>query len=73
MQVTRRSMVSGQEHTLDLPVTPEQMALYEAGWLAQDVFPDLTPAQREFLISGTTPEEWQEFIADPEDEGDDEE
>jgi hypothetical protein len=27
--------------------------------LMQDQFPYLTPEQREFLISGTTPEEWE--------------
>ena len=28
----------------------------------QDAFPELTPDQQEFLISGTTPEEWDELF-----------
>lgn len=36
----------------------------------QDVFPDLGPEQREFLMTGMTPEEWDEDIGpDPDEEG----
>lgn len=30
--------------------------------LIQDALPELNPDQREFLISGTTPEEWEELF-----------
>lgn len=30
------------------------------GGLIQDVFPDLDNSQRELLLSGTTPDEWEE-------------
>jgi len=62
MLITRRSMVTGQEHTQDLPVTREEMAKYESGALIQDAFPNLTPEQREFILSGTTEEEWKEHM-----------
>jgi hypothetical protein len=42
--------------------TPSQYLLgldaYKGGALMQNAFPFLSPDEREFLISGTTPEEW---------------
>jgi hypothetical protein len=58
MVIARTSPLTGRENSLDLPVTLEQLAAHRAGALAQDAFPDLTPEQREFLISGYTPEDW---------------
>lgn len=60
MQITKRSLLTGREHTLDLAVTAEGLARWRAGTLIQEVFPHLAPSEREFLISGTTPEEWAE-------------
>ncbi len=67
MKVTRRSQMTGVEHTLDLPITEEQLARWERGTdLIQNVFPGLTPGQREFLLSGTTEEEWDAAFGDDE-------
>jgi hypothetical protein len=61
--ITRRSSFTGKSNTMDLPVTPEQIAEFESGGgYTQTIFPDLTPGQREFLISGVTPQEWDEFV-----------
>ena len=67
MLVTRKSMVSGKTHTLDLPITVEQALEYEAGKLLQDAFPDASPAEREFYKTGITAEEWARVFP-PEDE-----
>ena len=40
----------------------------EAGELIQNVFPDLSPDDREFLMTGVTAEEWAEFVGDDEDD-----
>jgi len=37
------------------------MVRYKAGDLIQIAFPTLTREEREFLISGYTPEDWKEF------------
>jgi hypothetical protein len=68
MNITRKSMVSGEVHTLDLPVTAEQMAAYEVGALLQDAFPNLAPPEREFILTGITPEEWQTHVVGPPDD-----
>lgn len=70
MLVTRKSMVTGRVHTLDLPITEAQALEYEAGKLLQDAFPDASPAEREFYKTGITDEEWQATFP-PEDEDDD--
>ena len=72
MLVTRKSMLSGQETTLDLDVTEEQLARYAEGTaLVQHVFPHLSRDHREFIMTGVTPEEWNKAFP-PEDEDDDE-
>lgn len=67
MKITRKSILSGTERTLEIPVTEEQLAKYESGMvLAQVAFPDLTPDQREFIMTGVTPEDWDEAFGDDE-------
>jgi len=60
MKVYRRSMITGKAHTMDLPITEKQLEAYENGYgLIQDVFPNLTPDEREFIKSGITPDEFE--------------
>ncbi len=68
MKFTRISLISKQETTRDLPITPEQLAKWKAGALVQDAFPNLTPDEREFIKSGITAEEWDEIFGGPEEE-----
>ena len=58
MKITRTSMISGVERTLDLPVTQEQIAAWEAGTLIQEAMPQISADQREFILTGITAEEW---------------
>lgn len=63
LKVTRTSTLTKKTNTLELPITREQLALYEAGEvLIQDVFPHLSAPEREFIKSGITPQEWEEFF-----------
>jgi hypothetical protein len=63
MMITRRSDLTGQVHTMDLPVTSEQLARFERGdGYVQTIFTDLDAEQREFLLTGVTPDEWAEFV-----------
>lgn len=59
MLITKVSPFSGKEHTLDIPVTSEQLREWQSGRaLIQNAMPNLTPGQREFLMTGITDEEW---------------
>lgn len=73
MKITRKSQFTGRTHTMDLP-TVTQERLNEC-WSQcptgtrhiQDVFPELSADEREFLITGATPEEWDEMFGKHED------
>lgn len=69
MLVTKKSAFTGKMHTLDLPVTEAQFALWKAGAMVQEAFPNLTASQREFLLTGATDEEW-EALYGPSNDGD---
>lgn len=58
MLITRTSILSRKTATRDVPCTPEQYAKWEAGMHIQDAMPNVPAEEREFLISGITPEEW---------------
>ncbi len=51
----KTSPVSGLTNIMSINATLEQLALWENGTLIQDAMPDATVDQREFLISGCTP------------------
>lgn len=67
MLITKVSMFSGVTHTLDVPVTPEQLDSWLGGKLIQDAMPNLSPDDREFLMTGATPDEWDEMMEDDHD------
>ena len=66
MLIERRSLVSGVLRTLDLPITEDQIEMWENGAKVQDAFPNLTHTQREFILTGITDDEWDETFP-PED------
>lgn len=68
MNITRISMLTGQVHTRDLPVTQAQLDLYYKGTLLQLAFPFLSPSDREFIKTGITDEEWEMFAEEQEEE-----
>lgn len=68
MLITRTSIKSGIERTLDIPVTQEQLNAWEAGAMIQRVMPELSESHREFLMTGMTDEEWNDAF--PEEEED---
>ena len=60
MIIQRKSMFTGRTHEMDIPVTKEQLDAWQRGELIQRAMPDLTADQREFIMTGITPEEWAE-------------
>lgn len=64
MKITRTSQFTKRLHTMDLDVTTEQLAEHENGVSAQRAFPNLSAPEREFLLTGVTPEEWAATFGD---------
>ena len=59
MKVTNTSPISGKSNTMELDITEGQLNRWRTGELIQYVMPDLTPDEREFLMTGITSEEWE--------------
>lgn len=59
MLIKRCSPVTGKVNERELPVTQEQLDMYYRGkLLIQRAFPELSDADREFIKTGLTPEDW---------------
>ena len=63
MQVTKQSRISGKISSMDLDITSEQLDRVNLGIeLIQNIVPHLSSEEREFLITGITPDEWNELF-----------
>ena len=68
MKITRTSMFTGVEHTLDLPITEQQIAAWISGTLIQKAMPQLSADEREFVMTGVTCEEWDKQFGQHDDD-----
>lgn len=66
MKITRKSILSGTIRTLDIDVTDEQMEAWRSGELIQKVMPHLSDDDREFIMTGITPDEWDNMMGEEE-------
>lgn len=64
MLITKSCIHCGETHTYDLPITEEQWSEYRKPGrrLVQDIMPQLNAEMREFLISGLSPECWNDLF-----------
>ena len=58
MIITRTSTLSGHISSMNIDVTLEQVASWEQGELVQNAMPNLSADEREFIMTGITPDEW---------------
>ncbi len=58
MHIIRKSDMTNVVNARDIDVTEEQLGDWQAGMLIQDAMPNLSPDDREFLMTGITAEEW---------------
>lgn len=70
--ITRTSAFTRKRNTMSLPIDVSRFMRWRTGGgLIQSIFPELSADQREFLMSGTTPEEWAAVFGLDEGEEDD--
>ena len=62
--ITRQSILSKKISTMDIDVSHEQIALWEGGMLIQNAMPNLCEDEREFIMTGITPDEWDAHMCD---------
>jgi hypothetical protein len=63
MLIAKTSSLTSRTHEMEIDVSDKQIALWMEGALIQDVMPNLTPDEREFIMTGITPAEWDEAFA----------
>ena len=68
MIIERISPVTGKINKRDLPITEGQYEAWRGGLVIQKAMPHLTPEEREFIISGMTPEDWEKTFGKEDDE-----
>lgn len=64
MLITRRSIISGETNTMEIDVTPMQLSNWHNGMLVQDAMPHLNNDEKEFIMTGITPDEWEDEFSD---------
>lgn len=65
MYIKRKSVISGIEHTRNIPVNPDDYMSWKSGLgNIQELMPYLSDDDREFILSGITPEEWSEAFSE---------
>ena len=63
MKVTRKSLLTGKQNTLELDITPQEMEWFEQGEAKiQELWPHLTPEQHDFIKTGILEQEINERI-----------
>ena len=68
MIIKTTSLYTGKKVAMELNVTPEQIARWEGGELIQNVMPHLNQDEREFLISGAMPGDFERLFPDDDEE-----
>jgi hypothetical protein len=58
MLITKVSDLTGITHTREINVTEDQIRIWQDGEYIQRAMSNLTAGEREFIMTGTTPEEW---------------
>jgi hypothetical protein len=58
MLITKVSELTGVKHTREINVTEDQIRIWQDGEYIQRAMSNLTVEEREFIMTGTTPEEW---------------
>jgi len=66
MLITRKSIFTGIERTLEINITQDQLDAWQSGMLIQDAMPNISANDREFIMTGTIEGEWDEVMSDDE-------
>jgi hypothetical protein len=59
MLITRRDPFSNKTNSMEIDVSDAQLEDWQNGTLIQNVMPNLTADEREFLMTGITKESWE--------------
>ena len=70
LKITRRDPLTSKTNTMEIGVTQDQLDAWKHGMLIQDAMPQLTPDEREFIMTGITKDSWSQMVgSEPMDDG----
>ena len=58
MRILRTSRLTGNTSAMNIDITQAQLDAWVDGSLIQNVMPNISADEREFIITGITPDEW---------------
>ena len=65
MLMVKKSPMTGSINSMELPITKKELAVWSNnGGNIQDIFPHLSPSQREFIKTGITDKEWTDMLGE---------
>lgn len=71
MLITKTCILTNRTNTLDIDITQEQLDRvnnrHSTGEYIQNIVPDLSPAHREFLMTGICNDVWNERLSEDND------
>jgi hypothetical protein len=65
IKVTRTSPLTGEMNTIEIHTSVRKFELWETGLVDEHIqiyFSELSPEEREFILTGITPDEWERYI-----------
>lgn len=68
MLIGRTSPLTGQINHRDVDVTPDEMRAWQGGKYIQNAMPRASADDREFVLTGHTPEDWSILFPSEEEE-----
>tara|TARA_R110000737_G_C14492785_1_gene470534 strand:+ start:286 stop:492 length:207 start_codon:yes stop_codon:yes gene_type:complete len=67
MIIQRKSPLTGELNSREIDICQSQIDAWEGGMLIQDAMPDVSKDDREFIMSGSTPVDWDKMFGGFED------
>lgn len=61
-------MKDQEQRALEVGATDEQIKLWKSGVVIQNTMPNLSNDDREYILTGMSPEEWDALFLNPDDE-----
>jgi|TARA_R110000851_G_scaffold88106_3_gene192537 hypothetical protein len=64
IDITRTSPITNETICMEIEITQDQYDAWKSGVLIQDAMPDLSADDREYIMTGMTPEDWDKLNSD---------
>tara|TARA_R110000822_G_scaffold74345_1_gene178634 strand:- start:266 stop:463 length:198 start_codon:yes stop_codon:yes gene_type:complete len=62
MIIQRKSPLTGELNSREIDICQSQIDAWDGGMLIQDAMPDVSKDDREFIMSGSTPVDWDKMF-----------